>query len=137
VWFNGIPGSVTESTNSTITVTVPPISTSGPVSVQVFSNGIPGPPFYVYLATFRIDNWYPRTLTAGEVLTVQGKGFSETLEENHVFVGGMPMYVRSATASTLTVVTSRSLQQGVHALEVMVRGVSINIPDAITVTPSW
>ena len=137
VLFNGLPGTVTDSTNSTVTVTAPPISTTRAVAVEVVSNGIVGPPFYVYLATFSVDNWYPRTIVPGDSLTVQGRGFSETLEENHVFIGGVPMYVSAATATQLTVQTSGSLQQGVHPLEVMSRGVSVNIPEAVTVVPSW
>jgi hypothetical protein len=137
VFFNGIPGTVTDATETTLTVVVPVIPAEQVLGVQVVSNGIAGPLFYVWPSAVRVTNWYPRTLIPGDTLYITGSGFSDTLEENWVFIGGVPQYVSSATATSLAVETSLSLQSGIMPLEVVVRGFSVNISDAITVVPVW
>lgn len=135
--FDEIPGTITAATADSLTVTVPQISTALPVAVEPVSNGIKGDPFYIYIASHSILNWYPRTLNGGENLTITGSGFSSTLEENAVFVDEVPLYISSATETKLIAVTSVGLKPGIHPLEVVVRGVSVKIDSAITVVPSW
>ncbi len=97
VKFNGTEAVVTASTVSSLTVTVPPLATIGPISVTVNgrtvlspANFIPGPTLTGFNPVFGI---------AGTVVTIDGTSFDPIVSNNVVSFNGT---VSAATSSTST-----------------------------------
>jgi hypothetical protein len=137
VLFDDTPGTVTEASETALTVTVPLIETDGVVRAVVVSNGIPSLPAQLFLNRPRLFNWYPRTLVPGDILTVTGRGFSETAGENVVLLGDVALPILSETKNRITAATGTSLIPGFFALKVIVNGASSGEEASVTVLPAW
>jgi hypothetical protein len=137
VLFDDTPGTVTEASETALTVTVPSLETDGVVRVVVVSNGIPSLPAQLFLNRPRLYNWYPRTLVPGDILTVTGRGFSATAGENVILLGDVALPILSETENKITAATGTSLIPGLFALKVIVNGASSGEEAFVTVLPAW
>lgn len=137
VLFNGVPGTVTASTSTEMTVTVPIMPGTGLVSVCPVSNGIIGRSFTVRLAGPSVTSWYPRTIVPGSTLNIRGSNFSDTPEDIAIYLDGVPLEVLSASKTVVTARTPSNLPQGIYDLELLVYGASVQLPDAVRVVPVW
>ena len=137
VLFDNIPGTVTEATETSLTVTAPTLSTDQPVSMVVVANSLTSDPFPIYLTRPVITNWYPHTLVPGQTLTINGTGFSAAVENNRVLIGGIPLPIKTASETELVVDTGAGLLPGSWPLEVEVRSVGSSTPAWVMVVPVW
>jgi uncharacterized repeat protein (TIGR03803 family)/YD repeat-containing protein len=78
VTINGTPATVTASTATSITVTVPPGVTSGPVIVMVGSQSQTVGTFTVAtpVPSFTVTDFTPKSAPVGSVVTISGTGFT-------------------------------------------------------------
>lgn len=136
VYFNEVPGTVTAATATSLTVTVPAVS-SPYAWVQVVSNGIRGNGLAMSLKHPVISNYYPRKLMPGQVLTISGINFSATLEENAVFLGPQSLKVISATTTELQAETNAALMPGRWPLVVQVKNAMSMNSAEVVVLPVW
>jgi uncharacterized repeat protein (TIGR03803 family)/YD repeat-containing protein len=78
VTINGTPATVTASTATSITVTVPPGATSGPVIVMVGGQSQTVGTFTVTtpVPSFTVTDFTPRSAPVGSAVTISGTGFT-------------------------------------------------------------
>jgi hypothetical protein len=103
VSFNGTTATVTASTAKSITTTVPDGATPGDVTVSAGGETSTGVEFTVLFPP-TIISMTPTSGQAGDIVTITGKYFSTTPEENLVSFSGTAAEVTAATATSLTVV---------------------------------
>ncbi|MFM8741671.1 MAG: IPT/TIG domain-containing protein, partial [Cytophagales bacterium] len=93
VKFNGVTATVTASTATSITATVPTGATSGTISVTVAGTATSATSFTVVVPP-TIASFAPASGTVGTSVTITGTNFSTTPANNIVFFG--------ATRATVT-----------------------------------
>jgi uncharacterized repeat protein (TIGR03803 family)/YD repeat-containing protein len=78
VTINGTPATITASTATSITVTVPPGATSGPVIVMVGGQSQTVGTFTVTtpVPSFTVTDFTPRSAPVGSAVTISGTGFT-------------------------------------------------------------
>lgn len=104
VKFNGVQAIVAASTASTITTSVPPGATTGPISVTVDGKIVTTVnEFVVTSATApTIATFSPSSGIPGTTVTITGTNFSSTADENILTFNGVQAVVLSATSTSIT-----------------------------------
>jgi len=125
VRFGDVPATVVETTSTQIRAVVPPLSggsgTAAPVVVTVGGIESNAAPFYVGHLPIVIGV-EPAPASAGDVLSVSGRGFQQDVLSNDVRIDGRRCLVVSAYSDELRVVVPR-VETGVGAvLEVRTPG---------------
>lgn len=122
VKFNGVHATVISSTATTLKVTVPPLATTGKISVSVngFETTFSANDFIVFQVP-TITDFAPSKGPVGTSVTIRGKNFGAEPSENIVFFGAVRAVVISASADELTVVvpkgaTYQEISVSVHAM---------------------
>jgi uncharacterized repeat protein (TIGR03803 family)/YD repeat-containing protein len=116
VQFGGTSATVTASTSTSITATVPAGVPSGQLVVQVGNDVQSAGNFTVIPWT--ITNFAPQTGTQGDSITISGTNFSNPV----VTFDGQQAQVLTSTPTSITVTVPNGLTVGTHALEVTNRG---------------
>ena len=135
VFFSGVPGTVTEATNSSLTVIVPELTPGGSYELLVVSNGVEGEPIPIQASGVRLLNWYPRRIVQGDALTIVTNGIPEEASVR-VTLGGAPLQVEIEDSSTLTASTGPLVPTGVQDLVLEVGGVEAPSVQ-VEVLPAW
>lgn len=105
VRFNGVVATVTASTATSITTTVPAGATTGPVSVEVACQTATAPGnFTVLIPPPVITSFSPASGPIGTSVTLTGTDFGTTVSSNIVYFGARRAAVTAASATSLTVV---------------------------------
>ncbi|SHM47697.1 IPT/TIG domain-containing protein [Chitinophaga jiangningensis] len=101
--FNGKPAEVLEATESRLVVLAPADITTGPLSVTVSGQKIPGPAFTIVPSPI-IEVVTPLSGPKGLEMSISGLNFSKEADENIVTINGTVVPVKTATATRLTLV---------------------------------
>ncbi|HEY9898944.1 MAG TPA: IPT/TIG domain-containing protein [Pantanalinema sp.] len=133
VRFNGVPAVPEASTETTLTVRVPPGGTSGTTTAQLRGVITLGPIFTVQVV---VDSFAPASAAPGASITLTGSGFDlADLSKNAVrFAGGAMGTVTAATATTLTLTVPSGAVSG--PLSASVSGSQTAIATPLTVPVS-
>ena len=97
VSFNGVPATYRQFTATQITATVPPGTTSGPVTVTTPGGTGTSALSFTVIQTPAINSFSPTSGRAGTVVTLTGRGFNGTTE---VRFGGLPATAFAVTGDT-------------------------------------
>lgn len=111
VSFNGTTATVTASTAKSITTTVPDGATPGNVTVTAGGETSEGVAFTVLFPP-TVLSMEPTIGKAGDVVTITGKYFSTTPEENVVTFSGIAATVSASTATSITVIVPEGAPTG-------------------------
>lgn len=111
VSFNGTTATVTESTATSITTTVPDGATAGDVTVTAGGETSTGLAFTVLFPP-TILSMEPTSGKAGDIVTITGKYFSTTPEDNLVSFSGKEATVTVSTATSITVIVPEGAPSG-------------------------
>jgi uncharacterized delta-60 repeat protein/gliding motility-associated-like protein len=105
VRFNGVVATVTASTATSITTTVPSGATTGPVSVEVACQTATAPGnFTVLIPPPVITSFAPASGPIGTSVTLTGTDFGSTVGTNIIYFGARRATVTAASPTSLTVV---------------------------------
>ncbi len=139
VYFSGVPGTITEATNTTLKVEVPVIEpgASGEVTLQVVSNGVAGPIYFASYKSAKIYYVHPLRITPGDAITVYGQGFGQTTEGVSAYLGQYLLAIESGNDTVLHLMSPGSMVQGRYELRVSTMGKIIRFNKEIEVLPSW
>lgn len=120
VQFNGTVATVTSSTTTQITTTVPVGATTGPISVEVNDQtGTSSSSFVVTTATSpTITSFNPTSGTVGETITLTGTNFDTTPSSNIVRFNGTTAVVSSSTSTQITTTVPVGATTGTITVEV-------------------
>jgi uncharacterized repeat protein (TIGR03803 family)/YD repeat-containing protein len=110
VSFNGIPATVTTSTDTSLTVAVPTGATSGPLTVTVGGQTLTAGAFNVLADpnAFSVADFTPKTAAVGNSLTITGTGFTNPT----VTINGVSAPVTASTSTSLTVTVPTGVTSG-------------------------
>jgi hypothetical protein len=104
VAFNGTSATVTASTTTTITTSVPAAATTGPISVTIGCNTVTSASNFTISSVLpTITNFTPSSGPVSTVVTITGTNFSATAANNTVRFNGT---LAIASASTTTSITA-------------------------------
>jgi Concanavalin A-like lectin/glucanases superfamily/IPT/TIG domain len=110
---------VTAATSTQLTITVPPNTTTGKITVSV--NGLTATSatdFTILLPSPTITNFSPLGAVPGSSLVITGTNFRTILNENTVKVNGVFAIVTAATSTQLTVTIPAGATTGKVAVEI-------------------
>jgi serine/threonine-protein kinase len=125
VRFGDVPAEITSNAPNMIRVRVPPLDTNPDTEVQVVvASGVEQSnpaPFHVGRLPIvgKVD---PHTVSPGDVVTVNGRGFKSRQGANTVKIGGVRAYVLQATDTELKAVVPFVAAEGEVPVEVRVSG---------------
>ncbi len=110
VAFNGTQATITASTDTSITVTVPTGATSGPVTITVGGQTLTAGTFTVAdnPNVFTVADFAPKSAAVGDSLTITGTGFTNPT----VTINGTPATVTASTATSITVTVPTGVTSG-------------------------
>jgi uncharacterized repeat protein (TIGR03803 family)/YD repeat-containing protein len=110
VSFNGIPATVSSSTDTSLTVPVPTGATSGPLTVTVGGQTLTAGAFNVLADpnAFSVADFTPKSAAIGDSFTVTGTGFINPT----VTINGVSAPVTASTATSLTVTVPTGVTSG-------------------------
>jgi ribosomal protein L21E len=131
VQFNGTTTTVNNATQTSLTVTVPPTATSGPITVSVGGNTGTSTTSFSVVPT--IASFTPLSGIIGSTVTISGTGFSTVALNNLAQINGLPAAVSNATPTSLTVIVPLRTKSG--PISVSVGGQMATSQDSFTVTP--
>lgn len=123
--FNGTAAIVLESSAENLVVVAPEGVTTGPLSVSINGQKIPGPAFTV-VAPPSIDVVTPLSGPQGSEMTITGKSFSSVTDENQVYVNGVAVAVKAATGTQLKLTIPGGTGSGL--IRVVVNDQAVNGP---------
>jgi|JI10StandDraft_1071094.scaffolds.fasta_scaffold02235_3 gliding motility-associated-like protein len=102
--FNGVPATITASTATTLTVTVPASATTGLIEVTIGCNTVTsGSNFMVGVFIPTIASFTPGSGPIGTSVIITGTNFDATPANNTVYFGATRATVTAATSTQLTV----------------------------------
>ncbi|TBO40592.1 IPT/TIG domain-containing protein [Pedobacter kyonggii] len=101
--FNGIAATVLEASKEKLVVLAPDGLKTGPLSVNINGQKIPGPTFTV-VAPPSIGIVTPLSGPKGTEMTISGTLFSNSADENKVFINGVSVPLISASANQIKLV---------------------------------
>lgn len=112
VWLGDAQLEVTSRLPSRWTVRIPAGATSGAIEIRTPRGNVSGPRFRVTEAAPApvISGVEPASGAPGSEVVIHGENFSPRLTENAVHLGSLPVVVRSATPTTLTVIVPNGAQ---------------------------
>lgn len=103
VRFNGELATVSASTTTTITTTVPVGATTGKITVRVGSNtATSAADFTVTCVEPEITGFSPISGLPGDEITIIGSNFNTTASENILDFNGVPAVATASTSTTIT-----------------------------------
>jgi YD repeat-containing protein len=110
VSFNGIPATISASTDTSITVPVPTGATSGPLTVTVGGQTLTAGAFNVLANpnAFSVVDFTPKTAAVGNSLTIKGTGFTNPT----VTINGLSAPVTASTTTSITVTVPTGVTSG-------------------------
>ncbi|MGV3523868.1 MAG: beta strand repeat-containing protein [Candidatus Sericytochromatia bacterium] len=105
VYFGSTAATVTNATATSLTVNIPNVAGSQPVSVEVAGETSNTQPFASTpgITSLQISSVSVTRASAGDSLVITGSGFSSTLLSNTVSFGATQGLVTNATSTSLTV----------------------------------
>ncbi len=105
VRFNGVNAEILSATPTKLIVKVPDQATTGPVLVQVGKLRLFGPSFnFRGITTLISPSLSVDSGITGDLVVIQGKGFSSLDVQNSVLFGNIPAIVTQASAVSLNVI---------------------------------
>lgn len=110
VLFNGQEAEITESTFTSLTVTVPVTASTGSISVQVLGEEVVTQDDFVVIPNITVFS--PIEGPVNTVVTITGSGFSSTAADNTVQFKGIDAIVSAATVNELKVVVPTGAETG-------------------------
>nr|WP_067055379.1 IPT/TIG domain-containing protein [Mucilaginibacter sp. L294] len=102
VKFNGVNAVVTSATATKLTVKAPTEGTTGAVTVKVKNSEVATGPVYSYIGAATFTSFAPASAKAGDIITITGTNFSETLADNIVHFSGAQNTVFTGTVTAAT-----------------------------------
>jgi uncharacterized repeat protein (TIGR03803 family)/YD repeat-containing protein len=116
VSFNGIPATVSTSTDTSLTVAVPTGATSGPLTVTVGGQTLTAGAFNVLADpnAFSVAAFTPKSAAVGNSLTITGTGFTNPT----VTINGVSAPVTASTATGITVTVPAGVTSGLVVVTV-------------------
>lgn len=124
ITFNGTPAVVTSATDKMMVVKVPANATKGPVEILINGQTAQVPDFKVQ--NLGIVSVTPDNGMDGDLVTIKGIGFSQTMNANTVMFNGISALVTQASETELTVKVPANFTSGY--LTVQVGGLSATGP---------
>jgi hypothetical protein len=112
VQFNNTTATVTASTATQITTTVPAGATSGKISVTVDGEKATSAGDFIVLVSPAITSFDPLYALPGATVTITGTNFSTTAANNEVTINGITATVNTASATSLVIVVPENTQTG-------------------------
>jgi YD repeat-containing protein len=108
--FNGIPASITSSTDNSIIVPVPTGATSGPLTVTVGGQTLTAGVFTVTATppVFTVTDFTPKSAAVGDSITFTGNGFNNPT----VAINGISATVTASTSNSFTVAVPTGATSG-------------------------
>jgi len=103
VTLTGKRCTVTSTSATKLTITIPADATTGKITVAVGGKTVEGPVF-TFIVPLTIESITPATGPKGTTVTINGTGFSSTPLQNTVTLNDKPCEVTAATATQLTIV---------------------------------
>lgn len=132
VRFNGVLGTVTSATATTLHVTVPANAISGPIQVTVASLTGTSPTNFTYIPPPSIINFNPPATSVGQQVTINGNGFNGTAGNNIVRFNGTSATVNTASVNQLVVTVPPGATTG--KITVTANGQTVTSTTDFTVT---
>ncbi|MES2061294.1 MAG: IPT/TIG domain-containing protein [Bacteroidota bacterium] len=102
VKFNGVNAVVTSATATKLMVKAPTEGTTGTVSVKVKNSEVTTGPVFSYIGAATFTSFAPASAKAGDIITITGTNFSETLADNVVHFSGPQNTVFTGTVTAVT-----------------------------------
>jgi YD repeat-containing protein len=127
VSFNGVPVTVTPISETTISVNVPPNATTGPLTVRAGGTTAAGGTFTLAPSPPTITGISPTDGPPTTEITITGSGFDPVIGNDVVAIGGRPLDVLSASATSIRAAVPVGVSSGVDSVSAP-RGVG-NGPD--------
>jgi hypothetical protein len=139
VRFGSVEAPVLSATASALRVRVPeaagPVGSSVPVVVSMGADASNAFPFLVGRLPL-LTGFEPRTVSAGDVVTIAGRGFHVQPTSNRVKIGGAPALVVASTDAEVKAVVPRGAAPGPNVpVEVKVEGLDNVAQSSLTVSP--
>lgn len=131
VKFNGITAAINNATQTSLTVTVPPAATSGPITVSV--EGQTGTSLTSFSVVPTISSFTPLSGIIGSTITIDGTGFSAIALNNVVQINGIPAVVSNATPTSLIAIVPPKTKSG--PVSVSLGGQTVITANNFTVIP--
>ncbi len=122
VTLTGKRCTVTSSTETKLTITIPADAGTGKITVAVGGKTTEGP-LFTFIEALSIESIAPTTGAKGTTVTIKGTGFNSTALQNTVTINNKPVQVTAATATQLSVVIPANAGSGV--IKVTVGGVTV------------
>lgn len=123
--FNGKGAVVVQASADSLVVRAPDEVKTGPLSVNINNQKIPGPAFTV-VGKPLVQSVTPLSGPKGAEMTIAGSLFSAVLDENSVYINDVKVPVRSATATSLKLTIPGGTGSGV--VRIVVNDQSTNGP---------
>lgn len=140
VTFNGTAATVSASSDTQLTVTVPSGATTGKITVSVSGNSVTSTSDFTVTTTTSaaptITGFSPTSGAVGVTVTITGTNFSTTVANNTVTFNGVAATVTAATATQLTVTVPTGATTGKIAVSVSTSSTTATSTDDFTVTSS-
>ncbi|AUP79113.1 IPT/TIG domain-containing protein [Flavivirga eckloniae] len=121
VSINDLAVTVTEASDSILTIKIPEGATSGNIVISHGSFTANGPAFSV-VDIPTISDVDPSRAAIGDVITITGTKFSTTLSDNIVVINGLPAIVTDATETSITTTVPEGSVVGFGDVTVTVAG---------------
>jgi hypothetical protein len=134
VKFNGVTATVVSATTTSLTVTVPNGSNTGPISITTSGVTITSSSDFTVFGRPTIAGFTPPSGAVGAVVTINGTNFSETATENVVTFNGVVASVTSSTSESITTKVPSGAGNG--KIFVTTRGVTVSSATDFIVMPT-
>jgi hypothetical protein len=131
VAFGGISATVSASTSTSITTTVPVGATSGPISITTSGVTITSATNFTVLPAPTITGFSPGSGAVGATINISGTNFNTTPSQNVVRFNGTLATVTASTATSITAVVPAGATSGL--LSLTVSGITISSATNFTV----
>ncbi|MBY0435396.1 MAG: FG-GAP-like repeat-containing protein [Cyclobacteriaceae bacterium] len=102
VKINGITATITSSTATSLTVTIPAGATTGPFAVTIGCNTVASASSFIVPVPPTITNFIPTSGPIGTTVTITGTNFDSTPANNTVSFNGTTAVVTASTPTTIT-----------------------------------
>lgn len=119
VQFNGTVATVTASSSTSITVTVPSGATTGPITVTVDGRTATSGSNFTFVFPPTISSFSPGSGPPGTTVTITGANFDPVTANNTVRINGALMTVTSSTATSIVADIPGSAISGLITVTVM------------------
>lgn len=122
VMINTVRCTVTSTSETKLTITIPANATTGKITVSVGDRSAEGPVF-TFVEALSIESIAPATGAKGTTVTIKGTGFNSTPLQNTVTINDKACQVTNASTTQLSIVIPANAGSGV--IKVTVGGVTV------------